>query len=486
MPETSSWWRRHAPYLAAIALIVCLRVIGLGVYPQIEADEGGWPLSVRTWVETGVKTTDYYVAPGYHWLLGVPFRLFGATHAVGRLVSALVALLGLFLFHRLARRHAGPTVAFWAVLLLGTSYPAVLIDRRAFMEPFQLALMFALCLAAGIERLALRLAAVAALTALLMVTKATAAFLLPALVLSTFWASRDWTWPRRLQLTAALGAGALVAAGVFYWLYLNDPATFLAGWTKDIRAVNVPGVDAQAGRFRISPLSIERSLRWYADYEPFLLGVALLGFCKAIWERRHGLMSCWLALGAIHFCLQVYIQTNHRAMLLPPLCYLGAALLCELNERQLLPWARAALLLTICYGAARVTMGIATAPVGDHEAVAWLARRTDARSTVIAAPYVLMRLPARPVSFFTLAEPFLPTPDEVGKQQAGWLVTEPREWGQHLLLSGGSAAPFEKALADCCELAFKTPAAEVYRVKSRALAETPGVLPGQPAAKAGR
>ncbi len=480
-----SKWRRYAPYVVAVLLIVCLRGIGLGVYPPIEADEGGWPLSVRQWVETGVQTRDYYMAPGYHWILGVPFRLFGASHSVGRPVAVLVSLLGLWLFYCLARRQGGATIGFWAVLLLGTSYPAVLIDRRDFMEPFQLALMFGLCLAAtGPGDSARRFAMVAGWTCLLLLTKASALFLLPALVLSTFLGDRGTTgsqWPRRLRLTAALGGGVALACGVFYWLYLQDPRTFLQGWVADMSQVNVPDAGpSDSGRFRISPVSIERTIRWYAEHEPFLFGLALLGFLKAVWDRRHSVMAAWLALGAIHFFLQVYIQTNHRTLLMPPLCYLAAVLLCELDGAHgvgsgraapSFTWARAALVLIVAYGSARVLGGLATAKVPDGEAVRWLAARVDSHSTVIAAPYVLMRLRAQPVSFFRLGEPFLPTPEQVRQLRADWLLTETREWEHHSSLSsGGSLRPLENALGECCELAFRTPGAAVYRVKTGAAA----------------
>jgi 4-amino-4-deoxy-L-arabinose transferase-like glycosyltransferase len=183
VPESAAQRRRQtAAYLVLFALVIAVRWISLDAYPRITADEGGWPLSVRNWVETGVQSKDYYMAPGYHWLLGIPFRLFGALHSVARPVSVLVSLLTLFLFHRLTRRLAGPGMAFWSTLLLGTCYPAVLIDRRALMEPFQIALMTGLSLAvvALLDRPAIaRGLLVAGLTAALLLTKASGLFLLP-------------------------------------------------------------------------------------------------------------------------------------------------------------------------------------------------------------------------------------------------------------------------------------------------------------------
>jgi 4-amino-4-deoxy-L-arabinose transferase-like glycosyltransferase len=148
-PDRGAAPRRLAALVTPMSLgllwIAALRLVGLGTFPRIEADEGGWPMSVRLWLD-GTVTYDYYMAPGYHWLLGVPFRWFGANLAVSRAVSAVLGLVALYLLYRLARRLAGEQTARWSVLLMGTCQASVLLDRRAFMEPFQLTLMLALAL----------------------------------------------------------------------------------------------------------------------------------------------------------------------------------------------------------------------------------------------------------------------------------------------------------------------------------------------------
>ena len=137
---------RRLAWFAAIAVVIAVRLAGLDAFPLSHPDEGGWPLSVREWVESGKRAGDYYMAPGYHWLLGIPFYLFGPLHSVSRPVSAVLSLLTLYMFYRLAAQLAGRPTAIAAALLLGTSYPAVLIDRRALIEPFQIALITGLCL----------------------------------------------------------------------------------------------------------------------------------------------------------------------------------------------------------------------------------------------------------------------------------------------------------------------------------------------------
>ncbi|MCC6536579.1 MAG: glycosyltransferase family 39 protein, partial [Bryobacterales bacterium] len=166
--------------------VLAFHTVGLFSYPRVEADEGGWPLSVRAWVEAGTQGPDYYMAPAYHWLLGAPLALFGARHQVARPASVAAGLAALWLFHRLARRLAGAETAAWALWLAGSSYGVLLLHRRALMEPWQVLLMMALTLTV-VERpggsWGWRLLAVA-LTALLLLTKASAVFLLPALVLA--------------------------------------------------------------------------------------------------------------------------------------------------------------------------------------------------------------------------------------------------------------------------------------------------------------
>lgn len=428
----------------AIAVILAVHLIRLQTFPLITADEGGWPLSVRNWVETGTRSTDYFMAPGYHWLLGVPFQLFGALHSVARPVSVAVSLLGLLLFYRLTRKLAGDDMAFWATLLLGTSYPAVLIDRRALMEPFQITLITALCLAAA----STRLLPVAGFTAALLLTKASGIFILPAIAVSR----------RRIPVWVALAAGVAIAAAIFWWLYTLDPATFLQGWATDLNHGNLGGRKDDSGRFRLNPLSIELTLRWLSEHEPLLFGISALGLLKAIWDRKHALMAAWYIFGAAFLFMQVYVQENHRAVLLPPLCFFAAYLLTELK----FGWSRAALGILVLYSVARIGGGIARTPDPNASALAWLASHTTRESHVMAAPYLLMSLPARPVSFWSLPHPYLPTPAALACRKVEWLIVDEKEW----VSESNTGAKLEESLAQCCELQYATPAARVYRVKS--------------------
>jgi 4-amino-4-deoxy-L-arabinose transferase-like glycosyltransferase len=471
---------RHTLLAGAILVAALIRIVGLDTFPLTHPDEGGWPLSVREWVETGKLSEDYYMAPGYHWLLGIPFRLFGPYHLVGRMVSVVVSLVTLVLFYRLTTRLACERVAFWATLLLGTSYPAVLIDRRALMEPFLLVLVTALCLTVWpfvatspvpkIERWRFPVAAL--LTALLLLTKASGVFILPAIVFAVIWAVKQSpraSWKPGFMLTGCLACGTITASLVFYWLYSSDPAGFLQGWTEDAQAVNVPGATAgSTGRFSLSPLSIERTVRWFAEYEPVLFGLAILGLVKAIWLRQQPLFSAWFGFGAMLLFSQIYVQGNHRAILLPALAFFAAWLLTALFEAPIprFSWPQAALVLLTMYSLTRVTAGIIQTTPPERSAALWLSARTGPTSRVMAAPYVLMRLQAEPISFWALNAPFVPTRDQMRIWKPDWLVVEDSEWRFHQQeASKGDSVALRDALSMCCDVAFEDSGTTVYKVK---------------------
>ena len=473
----------------SIALIVCLRTIRLGSFPDIAPDEGGWPLAVRNWVDSGKPTFDYHMAPGYHWLLGAVFRLLGSSLAVGRATSAVVSLVSLCLFYVLARRLDGHRTAWWAVLLLGTSYSAILIDRRALMEPMQIALMLGLALASTARSHGLGShLLVVALSALLLLTKASAAYLLPVLWFASVWPpALPQPGRRATTLALALGCGVLIAAGAFWWIYRSDPATFLDAWGRDTRISTSEGDTGRTlGRFALDPVSMEHTIRWYGEHEAVLFGLAVLGLVKAIWERRQTLMAGWLCGGIAFISIQLYVQENHRVLVLPPMCFLAAWLLSRLQGEsvpggaQASPgWTGAAVFVLVAYSTLRVAFGIISPPPLETEsAVAWLSARAGPDSTIVAAPYVLMRLQARPVSFFALPKPYLPSAEAAASSGAEWIVMDRAEWEHHLALEGVDGSRWRAALEACCELAYRSPGASVFKVRSVRRAASPARATG--------
>jgi hypothetical protein len=335
------------------------------------------------------------------------------------------------------------------------------------MEPFQIALMLALSLAVTSGGVSILIpVAVAGLTALLLLTKATAVYLLPALALTVLATRPACPWLR----VGALGLGSALAAAFFAWLYASDPATFVRAWTTDLASTNIAGATS---RFGLNLLSVERTVRWYGGYEPLLTGLALLGLARAAIERRHLPMMGWLVFGGLFTGLQSYVQDNHRVTLMPALCFFAGWLLSGLADafptpsatgRLHLGWAQAVLLIVVSFSLARLTGGIITGRNVEEPAVRWLAARTGGSSTVLAAPYVLMRLDAKPVAFWKLDKPYLPTSAALERWQPDWLLIERREWQYHILDAGGDEPKLKRALEECCELAYSN-GGEVYKVR---------------------
>lgn len=438
------------------------------------------------------------MAPAYHWLLGPFLYLFGPYHSVTRPVSVVVSLAGLYLFFLLARvLSASRLVAFWSVMLLGTSYGAVMVDRRAYIEPFQITLMIALCLCAqGSYRKPGREAATAALTALLLLTKASAIFLIPALCLAAGWPV--WwreAWPRLVRMTVVVAAGVAVTVAIFSLLEHRYPAEFAEGWGSDLAVSNLAKSSplVKVGRFGIDPRAVEASIAWLGLYEPATLGLGAAGVLMALWRGEQILMALWLVFGAVFLSIQFYVKDNHRAVIVAPLCFLAAWVLVEVDRSltgkdrtRAVTWPIALLALVVAFNSLRLTAALAGVRQAEAGVVAWTATHTGPSDTVIAAPYILMRLPARPVNFFRIKPPFLPTAEAVRRFGATWLVMDEREWMEHIAISHATRADAGKALAECCELAWQDPAARpgtiyrVYRVKAAA------VGPASPSPSAGR
>lgn len=494
-PASSSAGPPPRVLAAAALLILALHWVAYARFPSISSDEGGWPLAVREWLAGGGASRDYVMAPGYHWLLGVPMWIFGPYHWVTRPVSIVVSLIGLALFYRLSRRLADSNVAFWATLLLGTSYSAVMVARRALIEPFQITLMIALCLCVEhARRSRRRLAwevAVTLVTALLLLTKSSAIFLLPALVMAAGWPpTREWR--SALRLSAALTIGASMAGAVFWRFYRVYPAAFAEGWGTDMRASNITSASHwfSVGRFGLDPQAIEATLAWGGLYEPFMLGLAFAALCMAFVKREQILMALWLVFGAVFQSIQFYVQDNHRVVIVAPLCFLTAWVLSNVAQStprspttpRVLAWPSLLLAAMVAFGSTRILLAMASVRNADKPAVAWLSARTGPGDNVAAAPYVLMQLRAHPILYFKAfpGSSHVPTLERLTRVGANWIVIDELEWQRKTLESPEARALFDQALTDCCDLAWSAPESpvEVYRVRSRAASSSS--LPARP------
>lgn len=447
----------------AVAVILALRFALLDSFPPATADEGGWPYAVRVWVTEGEATFDFHSAPGYHLMLGPAFALFGPTLEVARWTSACFGVVGLLLLFAFARRATGDRrLSVIALLLLATSFEAVLLDRRALIEPIQIAWLMALLYVFSLRtrRAGLLLAAV---TMALLVVKANAIVMVGALGLAALLERDDARddaldpgrsdapgapWRSRLARPVALAAGTVAALGVFGALYLWDPVTFMAGWVDN---VGLPtrqpaGTLFRIGRFAIHPDQALDSIGRLASAEPFLFAFGIAGAVKAIHERRLLAPAFMVAFGLPWLLLQIWQPSSYFGVLLAPLALLSAWLLTSLPGR----WPNTLLVGMIAFNVARLAGGLVMVRPPEAEAVAWLKERRAPDETVVSASYILMQLEPRTVSIPSLGHDYLPTPERLRDQGIDWVMYDATEWAGWIKRKRYPADTATTMLDQCC------------------------------------
>ena len=484
-PSAETGARPIGPLAVALgaAVVVALRVALLDAYPA-SADEGGWPLSARRLVEDGQHTFDFYKAPGFHWLLAGPFALFGATIGVARASAAVAGLVGLCFLHRIALRTlASPRQALAATLLLGTSFAAVMTDRRALIEPFLVPWMLALAFFA-IRRGPRDAWWIALSTAGLLLTKASGIFLLPVLGLVALvgdGAARadEPGSVGRTRVLVGMAGGVALALATFGGLYLADPRTFMEGWVPTLVSATrtvaaVPHTDVpHVGRFGIDPQKVVEWMTGLARDEPFLFAFGLAGAARALLEGRQRTMALWLLAGMAFLLLQTYVLENHLAVLFAPMALLTAWLLGDLDrnaeERRFGPvtlrWPRVVGAMVVLFGVVRIGGAVALKRDETRAVTDWLAQRIAPGDHLVGAPYLLMRLSTPGTEFAALPAPYLPERARLDSLGADWVVVDAREWRGHAASLGGDATTFDAALAACCDAVHETPGITVHRVR---------------------
>lgn len=453
--------------LFAAAAILAVRLVALNIYPAAAADEGNWPIAVRHWLTAPNPPYEYFTAPLYHWLLGIPFALFGPSLLVGRVTSALFGLGALALLYGVARRLFNDReIAIWSVLLAGTSYAIVLIDRRSLVEPMQMFMLLALVFFALGRSTVDRVGVVLSLAAVLL-TKANAIFIIPALVLTTFLDGRNGRVREAGKTALLLTVGTLLAAGVFLIFYLMDPALFLRGWAPGMVA-DVYDASSPTGRLALAPVQFFERLHAIGGEEPFLLAFGFAAAIRQVLVRKYWVLSAWLLFGLAFFAVQEYWLENHLAVIYPPLVLGTAWVLVELGRAAAaargIAWSRAVLGLIIAYSFIRLLGAMATTRDPVAPAVAWLHENAAPTDTVLAAPHILMQWPGPVVNMFELRPTMLPDPARLRARGVQWVVMDQREWANYI--ARVPTAEVRSVFDACCSRVFDVPgAATIYRVK---------------------
>lgn len=452
--------------IVALGMVVAVRTLWLGRYPIVSADEGGWPLAVRTWVEQGLATFDYYQAPAYHWILGLPYRWFGSTVVVGRSTAAVFDLLGLACFTGAAYRLTGDRrTALWALLLLGLDYTAVLTDRRAYIEPFEMFWMNALVFF-FLGRKRSDLAGTAVATAGLLLTKASGAFILVALVAATLTDTPGPDRAERRRGWLALCAGTGAAAIVFAILWLHNPGAFHTGWAASMRGEAVRagnGPEAVPAVFRVGFIIIDpnfgfKILRVLSTDAPFGLVLGAAATIKSLLERRATLIGWWLVIGLAAILVQAVWLENHLAVLYPAMALGSAWFLADMDRVAFArrrfgirwTWASVLLVFVLLYDVTRFAGGVATTREPSRTTVQWLDRHTRPADVVLAAPYIVMQRTTPAKAHWDLAPPYYPTIDSLRVWHVRWVVVDRKEWVGSLRAQHADLGAFNQALAACC------------------------------------
>ncbi len=112
LPALAARWR---PVLLTVLIAVALRLYGLGEWSLWEDEETTIYFSYHT--EKSFPRS----FPTFFLLLGHTFRYTGCSVLVGRLLSAAIGVLSLFLIYGVARRFTSPSVALTALIAVAIS-----------------------------------------------------------------------------------------------------------------------------------------------------------------------------------------------------------------------------------------------------------------------------------------------------------------------------------------------------------------------------
>jgi Dolichyl-phosphate-mannose-protein mannosyltransferase len=492
--------RRSMHVDPAIALVVVLviatHLLALGRFPQIGTDEGGWPMAVRIWLTTGHATFDYYQTPAYHWALGLPFWLWGTTVAVGRLTSGVVSLISLAFFAGLAWRLFGDRRAvLWAVLLLGVDYGALTIDRRALVEPFELCWMNALAFF-YLGRGRRNLVGVAIATAGLLLTKASGAFILVALVLGDLLdvdrrpaGDRD----RRPDSWMALGSGVVVALAVFAAMYATHPSEFARGWWASLQGGSVQlgetvhdSTVLRLGFIVIDLQLVLTILRAVAASTPFAFALGAAGGLETLVDRRWSMIGWWSLGGLACNLIQAVWLDNHIAVVYPALALGTVVVLLALDAGARVyrvagvrfTWASVLLAAIVLYNLGIFLGGVFTTVEPSQAAVGWLRTHERSDDVVLTAPYIAMQRTAPMHTFWELARqgvaippvsdaPFVPSLETLDEWHVRYLVVDRREWGPAIEFAHADST-MRSVLSACCRRVYPDSTLESTRDTSLA------------------
>jgi len=283
-----------------------LRVINLDADPSalisrdVITDEGWWAHNARNAILYGQWRIDdhnlgLYSAYLYNALLYFVFETFGISFTTMRMLSALTGWLTVVLLFLVVRREISARAALFASALLGFSNLHIIYSRTGFAEStmvFFLVLAVWLWSLRGTHGLFALMSGIA--FALLLLTKITAIYFLPGLVLFIVAASIRRSVRRREALSFISGIGLVGAAYAILFIVPN-----FGDWLS-FNVANGSGSEWPTGlSSRIHSILRLLGSSFYAE-APLITALTLLSLCLfVVSASRHGLMKKIRAAGEL-------------------------------------------------------------------------------------------------------------------------------------------------------------------------------------------
>jgi 4-amino-4-deoxy-L-arabinose transferase-like glycosyltransferase len=219
--------------IVILAAALLLRVINLDADPSglisrdFITDEGWWAHNARNALFYGQWRIDeynlgLYSAYLYNVLLYFTFKLFGISFTTLRMLSALGGWLTVILLFLLVRREISARAALFASALLGFSNLHIVYGRTGFTESMMVFFLALTLWLWSLRRTHTFFALLAGVSiGLMVVTKITAIYLVPGLVLAVVAAVIRHSVSRREALLFLSGIGLAVAAYTILFIVPN-------------------------------------------------------------------------------------------------------------------------------------------------------------------------------------------------------------------------------------------------------------------------
>ena len=405
------WGRRSdlLPIASVLLLAFSVRVLFIGSFPRVQADEGLWTTSTKNFLLFGDWFMDernhLFLSPVFHLFSLVPFSIFGPSIEAARLVSVLAGTLSVGLLYILALRLLGDrSIALVAALLMALDPWAVITSRQAMTESVLLLFVLATAVLLLGRRREIVLAGVC--FALAILTKLNAGALGIAfggfLLLSSAQGLERGNWRGRVGDALTFGVVALGLAGVGYWAMAQiDPGRFVEAFGRELGGDHVTAEGSATGRFAIVPARIGESVLEIIRMNPFLVPLAAIGATVVAATKKRPaviLLGLWAIVGLGFPLLLLYQPIRYFFPAIPALILLVAALLVAL--RQPAPHGRlkviAATAIVLAFSTAYLSMNFLVNRGNPASVVAdWARENTDPDDILLLAPYLATDPPNR-------------------------------------------------------------------------------------------